>query len=136
MCVASFCDFCLFVVLWPQELCNVMSEHLRERAGAPAPRSSVGLIDWRRREKEEGNNSPKQPKNTRNPILFYIRGNLKFHLFYKFGTDLVYWVGFGAAMRCRTQFEFFDFVTFRLFDIFAKKNGVLNNDILIRNGSV
>jgi len=34
-------------------LCTVMSEHLRQRAGAPPARSPVGPIEWRRREKEE-----------------------------------------------------------------------------------
>jgi predicted O-methyltransferase YrrM len=36
-----------------QELCNVMSEHLRARVGVSPPRSRVGPIDWRRREKTE-----------------------------------------------------------------------------------
>lgn len=34
-------------------LCNAVSEHLRLKVGAPAPRSPVQNIDWRRREKEE-----------------------------------------------------------------------------------
>jgi len=34
-------------------LCNVLSEHLRERLGAPAPRSPIRHLDWRRREKDE-----------------------------------------------------------------------------------
>ncbi|CAE8662062.1 unnamed protein product, partial [Polarella glacialis] len=36
-----------------EQLCNPMSEMLRLRIGAPAPRSGVGEIEWRRREKEE-----------------------------------------------------------------------------------
>lgn len=36
-----------------ERLCTVMSEHLRERVGMPAPRSPVGDIEWRRREKDE-----------------------------------------------------------------------------------
>lgn len=34
-------------------LCNVVSEHLRQRAGLPPPRSAVIDIEWRRREREE-----------------------------------------------------------------------------------
>merc|ERR1712151_477929 len=34
-------------------LLNPLSEILREQAGAPAPRSTPGDIDWRRREKDE-----------------------------------------------------------------------------------
>lgn len=36
-----------------EELCNPLSEVLRQRLGLPAPRSAVGNIDWRRREKDE-----------------------------------------------------------------------------------
>lgn len=32
---------------------NPLSEMLRQRLGLPAPRSAVGNIDWRRREKDE-----------------------------------------------------------------------------------
>ena len=32
---------------------NPLSEVLRQRLGLPAPRSAVGNIDWRRREKDE-----------------------------------------------------------------------------------
>jgi len=36
-----------------EQLCNPMSEMLRQRLGMPAPRSAVGEIEWRRREKDE-----------------------------------------------------------------------------------
>lgn len=36
-----------------EQLCNPMSEMLRQRLGMPAPRSAVGQIEWRRREKDE-----------------------------------------------------------------------------------
>lgn len=40
-------------VLDDEGLCNPMSEHLRRKVGAPEPKSHVGPIEWRRREKDE-----------------------------------------------------------------------------------
>jgi len=40
-------------VLDDENMLTGMSEHLRQRLGAPEPRSRVGQIEWRRREKEE-----------------------------------------------------------------------------------
>lgn len=40
-------------VIDDQGFCTPMSEHLRLRADAPPPKNAVGMIEWRRREKEE-----------------------------------------------------------------------------------
>ncbi|CAK0824649.1 unnamed protein product [Prorocentrum cordatum] len=49
-------------------LSTPMSEHLRQRAGAPAPRGAVGEVEWRRREKEEH-------EWVTNPLGFSLRLN-------------------------------------------------------------